>query len=182
MQYFHFSWNQFYSTELTNFRENGDSGEVWFSMASVRRIVSWCKRQINDPSAAILDLGCGNGMVLIELVSSAERTGTVPSNKSAFCMAHFVLCGNWKSLIKACEFIPSHIWLNMQLFLSNLLDVFVCLGCVFLSCCSVIVKSVSVLKDMISCCILGLISWKILFKTCCLKCLIRYDNTMVGGP
>jgi len=29
---------------------------------------------------------------------------------------------------------------------------------------------------MISHCTLDLISWKILLKTCCLKCLLRYDT------
>jgi len=34
----------------------------------------------------------------------------------------------------------------------------------------------SVLKNKVSHCTLDLISWKILLKTCCLKCLIRYDT------
>jgi len=37
--------------------------------------------------------------------------------------------------------------------------------------------SVSELKNMISQCTLDLISWKILLKTCCFKCLIRYNTT-----
>jgi len=38
------------------------------------------------------------------------------------------------------------------------------------------IQSVSVLKSMVSQSTLGLISWKILVKTCCLKCLIRHDT------
>jgi len=36
--------------------------------------------------------------------------------------------------------------------------------------------NVKELKNVISHCTLDLISWKILLKTCCLKCLLRYDT------
>ena len=38
-------------------------------MQSVRRVVNWFKKNIPDTRSSVLDLGCGNGIMLLELVS-----------------------------------------------------------------------------------------------------------------
>uniref|UniRef100_A0A182M0T4 Protein-lysine N-methyltransferase n=1 Tax=Anopheles culicifacies TaxID=139723 RepID=A0A182M0T4_9DIPT len=62
-------WEASYTREIENYRDHGDVGEVWFDEDSQNRIITWIARQedeikANDP---IIDLGCGNGMMLIEL-------------------------------------------------------------------------------------------------------------------
>ncbi|XP_067942368.1 EEF1A lysine methyltransferase 2-like [Watersipora subatra] len=66
-------WDEFYKTELTNYHDHEETGEVWFGMASVRRMVEWVKRMLPDRSSSILDIGCGNGMLLLKL-AEAEYT------------------------------------------------------------------------------------------------------------
>lgn len=38
-------------------------------MQSVNRVVRWIVKEISEKTTPILDLGCGNGMVLLKLVS-----------------------------------------------------------------------------------------------------------------
>jgi len=40
-----------------------------FGMQSVNRVVHWIVKEISEKATPILDLGCGNGMVLLKLVS-----------------------------------------------------------------------------------------------------------------
>ncbi|KAJ7650125.1 hypothetical protein FB45DRAFT_887041 [Roridomyces roridus] len=39
-------WDQVYKTELENFQENGDEGEIWFGLESVRKMVKWAKEHV----------------------------------------------------------------------------------------------------------------------------------------
>ncbi|XP_017768330.1 PREDICTED: protein-lysine N-methyltransferase mettl10 [Nicrophorus vespilloides] len=59
-------WDKRYKHEVKNFRTHGDVGEVWFGDDIVVRILRWFEKNV-DPSQSILDLGCGNGMLLIDL-------------------------------------------------------------------------------------------------------------------
>lgn len=43
-------------------------------MQSVRRVVNWVNKNIPEKTASILDLGCGNGVMLLELVCLYEPT------------------------------------------------------------------------------------------------------------
>ncbi|PSN34019.1 EEF1A lysine methyltransferase 2 [Blattella germanica] len=48
--------------------EHGDVGEVWFGEDSALRIVSWMtSSDLVKQEDSIVDLGCGNGMLLVEL-------------------------------------------------------------------------------------------------------------------
>lgn len=38
-------------------------------MASVRRIVNWIKKEMPDKATSCIDIGCGNGVLLLNLVS-----------------------------------------------------------------------------------------------------------------
>ncbi|XP_045509244.1 EEF1A lysine methyltransferase 2 [Colias croceus] len=60
-------WQAAYTKELTNFKEHGDPGDVWFGEDSAIRVIRWictCGVGLDD---RIIDLGCGNGYTLSEL-------------------------------------------------------------------------------------------------------------------
>lgn len=82
-------WDKSYDTEIANYKSHGDVGEVWFDEDSQIRVINWMlKHDIPDDHQIIdmgktwltlynscdsekywflLVLGCGNGMMLIEL-------------------------------------------------------------------------------------------------------------------
>jgi len=62
-------WDQQYVTELKNFNEFGDIGQIWFGKKLMDTIVNWLAAKI-DKKSSVLDLGCGNGILLIQLVFS----------------------------------------------------------------------------------------------------------------
>lgn len=76
----HAYWEKSYSREIANYRTHGDVGEVWFDEDSQLRVINWMLRRSDSIStdAAIIDLGCGNGMMLIELAREGytNLTGT----------------------------------------------------------------------------------------------------------
>lgn len=61
-------WDKSYDREIKNFTSHGDCGEIWFDESSQFRVISWMDKcdeiQFED---SIIDLGTGNGMMLIEL-------------------------------------------------------------------------------------------------------------------
>ncbi|KAI0367758.1 S-adenosyl-L-methionine-dependent methyltransferase [Pilatotrama ljubarskyi] len=61
-------WDAVYSTELANFAEIGDEGEVWFGEDSVEKMVDWALDNIpTNPAPYILEVGAGNGNLLFAL-------------------------------------------------------------------------------------------------------------------
>ncbi|CAH1784113.1 unnamed protein product [Owenia fusiformis] len=61
-------WDDAYKEEIQNFKINGDVGEVWFGEDTMERVVDWINE--NDSvtkSSSILDIGTGNGVMLLEL-------------------------------------------------------------------------------------------------------------------
>ncbi|KAJ2006040.1 Protein-lysine N-methyltransferase efm4 [Coemansia thaxteri] len=71
-------WDSVYDREISNFKETGDIGEVWFGESAASKMVSWVRSNIGDTSARILDVGCGNGHLLLELADDGftNLTGT----------------------------------------------------------------------------------------------------------
>ncbi|EKM58274.1 uncharacterized protein PHACADRAFT_90671 [Phanerochaete carnosa HHB-10118-sp] len=71
-------WDDVYATELTNFKEIGDEGEVWYHVSdayfirfgedSVEKMADWAQDYIaKDPAPLILEVGAGNGILLFTL-------------------------------------------------------------------------------------------------------------------
>ncbi|KAA8530619.1 hypothetical protein F0562_005447 [Nyssa sinensis] len=96
-------WDATYADEMTNFREHGHVGEVWFGADVMEMVVSWtkslctniCQGQLanhvdddkSEPdekgdkslvSWSVLDIGTGNGVLLQELAKQgfSDLTGT----------------------------------------------------------------------------------------------------------
>ncbi|XP_063290008.1 EEF1A lysine methyltransferase 2 [Pelobates fuscus] len=60
-------WDAVYSRELKSFQDFGDEGEIWFGEGSMARVVRWLKAQSIPSTSSILDIGTGNGILLVEL-------------------------------------------------------------------------------------------------------------------
>ncbi|KAK6994757.1 protein-lysine N-methyltransferase mettl10 [Biomphalaria glabrata] len=60
-------WDEAYSRELKNYNEVGDVGEIWFGEEAQDRMVNWLVKSGRSLSDHILDIGCGNGMLLLAL-------------------------------------------------------------------------------------------------------------------
>ncbi|KAL7602914.1 hypothetical protein Lser_V15G15038 [Lactuca serriola] len=97
-------WDATYADELTNFREHGDAGEVWFGADVMEMVASWTKglcidisqrqlqnqhNDLGDDSVSesvsqdlagwsVVDVGTGNGLLLQELAKQgfSDLTGT----------------------------------------------------------------------------------------------------------
>ncbi|KAJ7678929.1 S-adenosyl-L-methionine-dependent methyltransferase [Mycena polygramma] len=62
-------WDHVYETELANFQEHGDEGEIWFGLQSVEKMVKWALEYVPpSQNASILEVGSGNGTLLFALV------------------------------------------------------------------------------------------------------------------
>uniref|UniRef100_A0A2K5Z9F8 EEF1A lysine methyltransferase 2 n=1 Tax=Mandrillus leucophaeus TaxID=9568 RepID=A0A2K5Z9F8_MANLE len=62
-------WDAVYERELQTFREFGDTGEIWFGEESMNRLIRWMQKHKIPLDASVLDIGTGNGVFLVELVS-----------------------------------------------------------------------------------------------------------------
>ncbi|RZF47563.1 hypothetical protein LSTR_LSTR009099 [Laodelphax striatellus] len=61
-------WVEHYKTEVENFKEYGDVGEIWFGNSTLKDVLTWFQNNSNvSHDEPIIDLGCGNGMSLISL-------------------------------------------------------------------------------------------------------------------
>ncbi|KAJ3107848.1 Methyltransferase-like protein 10 [Phlyctochytrium planicorne] len=58
-----------YKREVKNFDDNGDIGEIWFGEESVEKMIDWILENITDKATRTIDLGCGNGHMLLEMSS-----------------------------------------------------------------------------------------------------------------
>ncbi|XP_057237193.1 EEF1A lysine methyltransferase 2 [Malurus melanocephalus] len=65
-----FSWDAAYERELQTFQDIGDAGEIWFGEESMVRIITWLEKHKVPLDSSVLDIGTGNGVLLIELAKS----------------------------------------------------------------------------------------------------------------
>ncbi|XP_060097431.1 EEF1A lysine methyltransferase 2 [Heteronotia binoei] len=63
-------WDAAYERELQNFEDSGDAGEIWFGEESMSRLIGWLEKQRIPLDSCILDIGTGNGVLLVELAKS----------------------------------------------------------------------------------------------------------------
>ncbi|XP_053548586.1 EEF1A lysine methyltransferase 2 [Bombina bombina] len=69
-------WDAVYSRELQTFQEYGDEGEIWFGEGSMKRVVRWLTTYKKPLNSTILDIGTGNGMLLVELAKAGYNNLT----------------------------------------------------------------------------------------------------------
>ena len=64
-------WDSCYDLENQNFDCDGDVGEVWFGEEASARIIDWledkCQEGELSQDAPVLDVGCGNGVLSVDL-------------------------------------------------------------------------------------------------------------------
>ncbi|KAI8805736.1 S-adenosyl-L-methionine-dependent methyltransferase [Cladochytrium replicatum] len=83
-------WDNIYARDGKNYEEFGDVGEIWFGEDSVEKMVDWVGRKqgssraqsyktlmknqmvdnVTEVDAPLIDLGCGNGHLLLELAKN----------------------------------------------------------------------------------------------------------------
>ncbi|KAI0719274.1 S-adenosyl-L-methionine-dependent methyltransferase [Cerioporus squamosus] len=87
-------WDDVYSSELANFEEIGDEGEVWFGEDSVEKMVDWALENVpTNPSPFILEVGAGNGNLLFALCEAGyapERMCGVDYSADAIKLAESI--------------------------------------------------------------------------------------------
>ncbi|TPX39668.1 hypothetical protein SeLEV6574_g07067 [Synchytrium endobioticum] len=70
-------WDAAYEREIRNFEDTSDIGEIWFGEHAAETMVSWVEKHCqDDPNVPIVDLGCGNGHLLLGLAELGFTTLT----------------------------------------------------------------------------------------------------------
>lgn len=94
-------WDEVYDREKKTFNETGDPGECWFGEDSAEQMADWAEEYYAgmETQVNIIDIGCGNGHLLISL---AERGFTkltgIDYSKHAIDLAKGVIEDKFESL------------------------------------------------------------------------------------
>ncbi|GAB0096191.1 Protein-lysine N-methyltransferase [Sergentomyia squamirostris] len=78
-------WDRSYEIEIRNYKSHGDVGEIWFDEDSQARVITWIlKSDEISSNDKILDIGCGNGLILVELAQEGfnQLTGVDYSHQA----------------------------------------------------------------------------------------------------
>ena len=67
-------WDSCYDRENDNFDDHGDVGEVWFGEEAGARVITWLEDWEQEGEISldfpVLDVGCGNGVMCVDLVKA----------------------------------------------------------------------------------------------------------------
>ncbi|GFQ74711.1 EEF1A lysine methyltransferase 2 [Trichonephila clavata] len=104
-------WSEFYSTELENFEDYGDIGDIWFGKKNLERIVKWLDKNKVDKCLPILDVGCGNGRTLISLfkVGYEDLTGIDFAEEAILLAKKIAQNKNMKINLEVLDFLKEDI-------------------------------------------------------------------------
>lgn len=61
-------WDRVYQRDLGNYQDHGDIGEIWFGSDVEEEMTEWILMNAGKNNLKLLDVGCGNGHLLVELV------------------------------------------------------------------------------------------------------------------
>lgn len=105
-------WDHCYQREINNYKNHGDVGEIWFDEDSQIRVINWLLKcddvEIHD---RLIDLGCGNGMMLIELAREgySNLTGTDYSKHATELAAKIALDQELSITYKTLDILTNDI-------------------------------------------------------------------------
>ncbi|XP_003706433.1 EEF1A lysine methyltransferase 2 isoform X2 [Megachile rotundata] len=101
-------WERIYSEEFDNFKDHGDTGEIWFGRNNSLKIVRWINTQMKlHKDDKIIDIGCGNGMTLVELakVDFKNLMGVDYSQKAIDLAAEILKENNLSVDLRVCDIL-----------------------------------------------------------------------------
>ncbi|XP_028324937.1 EEF1A lysine methyltransferase 2 [Gouania willdenowi] len=104
-------WEDTYQRELDTFKDVGDVGEIWFGEESMSRVLRWMDKEKIPHSAAILDIGTGNGVFLTELAKHgySNLTGIDYSLSSVELARNVLQAENLTDVsVKEVDFLNCH--------------------------------------------------------------------------
>lgn len=87
-------WDSVYDRETNNFEETGDIGECWFGEDSAEKMADWAEETLagREEDTTVLDVGCGNGHLLVSLAQRGFKNLTgVDYSSSALDLARNVI-------------------------------------------------------------------------------------------
>uniref|UniRef100_H2YNF4 Protein-lysine N-methyltransferase n=1 Tax=Ciona savignyi TaxID=51511 RepID=H2YNF4_CIOSA len=120
-------WNQVYKDELKGLEEFDDPGTEWFGKSATNRMVKWISKcsDIKEDSR-ILDVGCGNGLMLLALAKLGYKNLVgIDYCQSALDLASAVF--RKENFENVCN------WIQMDLTSQTLIWDKNCYGCVTVS-------------------------------------------------
>ncbi|KAK2584080.1 hypothetical protein KPH14_006524 [Odynerus spinipes] len=104
-------WENVYALELDNFKGHGDVGEIWFGKKASLNVVKWISTKLNldKDNDAIVDIGCGNGMMLVELAKQGfKQLVGVDYSQKAIDLANEILKeNNVIAKLQVCDILDS---------------------------------------------------------------------------
>merc|ERR1712203_152785 len=82
-------WEEAYNKEVENFAEIGDPGEAWFGEEAAARMVNWLADhpELVAADASVLDVGCGNGLLTVDLAKEGFQVVGVDYCEAAIKLA-----------------------------------------------------------------------------------------------
>lgn len=82
-------WEERYQEDIINFKNHGDVGDIWFGEDILERLLCWIEKcSLISKTSSIVDVGCGNGILLVELSKKGfENLLGIDYSQSAISLA-----------------------------------------------------------------------------------------------